>query len=88
MQDRRRVEAGDENGIDHLLRAYGGMGSLNDVVIRPVNGHQVTADDIGPANDRLAKLSSRTYEAATRLKIELARNHGASGGDLGLQDDA
>ena len=72
-QDRRRVEAGDECWIDHLLRAYGGMGSLNDVVIHPANGHYVTAADIGPANGRLAKLRSRTYAAATRLKVELAR---------------
>ncbi|MDF1838055.1 MAG: hypothetical protein P1V35_09320 [Planctomycetota bacterium] len=31
----RRLKASDFSGIEHLLRAYGGMGSINDLMLSP-----------------------------------------------------
>jgi hypothetical protein len=66
-RDQQRIQQGDASGIRHLLRAYGGMGSLNDVVIHPLNGHHIAAEDIDTVNARLTQLRSRTYAAATQL---------------------
>lgn len=68
IRDRQRIQDGDASGIDHLLAAYGGMGSLNDVVIDPLNGHHIAAQDVRTVNKHLSQLRSRTYTAATRLK--------------------
>ncbi len=37
--DLRRLRSGDTYALQHLLQAFGGMGSLNDLVIHPLNGH-------------------------------------------------
>ena len=68
IRDRERIREGDASGIDHLLSAYGGMGSLNDVLIHPVNGHHVAAQDVDTVNAQLTELRGRVYAAATRLK--------------------
>lgn len=73
MGDWRRIQDGDASGIDHLLAAYGGMGSLNDVLIDPHNGHLIAAQDVTTVNARLSQLRSRTYAAATRLKAGRAK---------------
>jgi hypothetical protein len=65
---------GDVNGLSHILRAYGGMGSLNDLVIHPLNGHDLPAQDIEGVNSRLSVLRSRLYGAATQLKVR-GRDH-------------
>jgi hypothetical protein len=31
----------DLHGVEHLLSAYGGMGSINDLLIHPTNGHKI-----------------------------------------------
>lgn len=74
IRDRQRIQDGEAYGAEHLLSAYGGMGSLNDVVIDPRNGHRIAEEDISAANERLRQLSSRTYTAAMRLKVELRRS--------------
>ncbi len=74
IRDRQRIQDGDAYGIEHLLSAYGGMGSLNDVVIDPRNGHRIAEQDINAANERLRQLSSRTYTAAMRLKADQRRS--------------
>ena len=40
--DRRRIAQGDFAGLDHLLAAFGGMGSLNDLVFDPRNGNALS----------------------------------------------
>ena len=44
-RDVARIRAGDRYGIDHLLTAFGGMGSLSDLLIHPVNGYDVQMAD-------------------------------------------
>ncbi|MFS0712801.1 hypothetical protein ABC195_02880 [Microbacterium sp. 2P01SA-2] len=53
-------------GDPHVIRAaFGGMGSLNDLVIHPVNGHRVAPSQIAEVNERLSLLRERIYAAAT-----------------------
>ncbi len=72
-RDRVHVQRGDAYGLDHILQAFGGMGSLNDVVIHPVNGNPIAAEDVGPVNRRLGELTSQIYAAATWLRHRLDR---------------
>ena len=53
--DATRIRAGDPNGLSHLLSAYGGMGSINDIG--------------GPK--RLSKLLSAIYTDAAALTRDL-----------------
>ncbi|WP_202805926.1 DUF6966 domain-containing protein, partial [Actinopolymorpha alba] len=50
---RRRIAAGDTYGLDHLLSAFGGMGSLNDLLVLRVNGHEINEAQEGAVNTRL-----------------------------------
>ena len=68
---RKRLERLDEN-IDGagtaVLGFYGGMGSFNDLVIHPINGHSVADDEVGPVNDKLSALRSAIWTEAVALR--------------------
>jgi hypothetical protein len=51
----RLVAAGDGYGVEHLLRAFGGMGSLNDLVL-------------GRDDDAFWELRERIWESARALQ--------------------
>lgn len=55
------------SGLTRLLAAFGGMGSLNDLVIHPVNGHTLLESEVGPVNRTLDELRSILYADATAL---------------------
>jgi hypothetical protein len=57
----RRIADGDYEGIERLSREFGGMGSFNDLVIHPYNGHRVSEADINPVNERLTALRSEVF---------------------------
>lgn len=52
-RDRQGVERGERHALDHVLAAFGGMGSLNDLVLHPQNGHAVSPADVEPLNATL-----------------------------------
>ena len=61
------IENSDAYGLARFLSLFGGMGSLNDLVLQ-------RGDDVLSAeNDRLHELLRRTYEMADRLKREASR---------------
>jgi DME family drug/metabolite transporter len=70
-QDRQRIAAGDDEALQHLLQAFGGMGSLNDLVLAPFE----TGED-GPASEaaaradeaRLDALRTRIFVTATSMQ--------------------
>lgn len=68
--DARRVRALDFFGVEHALSAFGGMGSVNDLVLHPMNGHCVHESDIKDVNERLRRLLSRIYTLSGKLKRE------------------
>jgi hypothetical protein len=67
---RSRIRAGDLSGVTHLLFAYGGMGSFNDLVLHPSNGHAVGAGDIDQVNATLSALRSRAWNLGTEVSRE------------------
>jgi len=47
------VESLDAYGLEHFLSAFGGMGSINDLVIHSINGHQIAPSDVNAVNEKL-----------------------------------
>jgi hypothetical protein len=68
--DAARIRRLDFSGIEHLLSAYGAMGSLTDVFIWPQNGHAIEGKDVELVNARLRSLLSRMYDGAKQLSRE------------------
>ncbi len=54
-----RIAAGGDPA--EVRGVFGGMGSLNDLVIHPANGHAVTDDQVATVNRRLDELRERIY---------------------------
>ena len=74
--DAARIRRLDFSGIEHLLSAYGAMGSLTDVFICPQNGHAIEDKDVELVNARLGSLLSRIYNGAKQLsREEFAATH-------------
>ncbi len=69
--DRRSLTRHDSQGIEHLLSAFGGMGSLTDLHLSGVNGHRVTDAEESGANERLSTLRSRVHTLARDMQREL-----------------
>lgn len=69
--DMRRIASGDRGGLDHLLQAFGGMGSLNDLVLEPTTGAMSDADD------RLDVLRNTMFIDAVMLRRALGGHHPA-----------
>lgn len=61
------VEAHDAHGLRRLLGAFGGMGSVNDLVLTPVNGHTVAPDEVHAVNRTLMGLLDTAYGDASAL---------------------
>ena len=72
-RDVARIRAGDRYGVDHLLTAFGGMGSLSDLLIHPVNGYDVQMADVPSANNQLTDLRARTADTARAIQHRLDR---------------
>jgi hypothetical protein len=77
---RVRIQRGDGYGLDHVLGAFGGMGSLNDVVIHPANGNPIAAEDVDRVNRRLGELHTRIYTGATWVRRHFDRETGDTQG--------
>ena len=70
--DRRRIAQGDLTGLDHLVSAFGGMGSLNDVVFDTRNGNaHGTERDTDRDNEALDGFRASIYADATAVRREL-----------------
>lgn len=69
----RALVAHQTNGLARLLQAYGGMGSFNDVLIHPMNGHRVVQGDCDRTNRELEHLRSAMYDDATAMLREIER---------------
>jgi len=65
------IKQADVHGLDHLLAAYGGMGSFNDLVLGPADGQAFTPEEIA-VNNRVAQLRASCWRLATGLRRELA----------------
>ena len=66
-----KLRGHDAGTLTGLTRAFGGMGSLNDLVIHPLNGHEVAESDISAVTERLHVLRGRIYRHAQELLSDL-----------------
>lgn len=65
--DARMIRSLDGYGIEHLLSAYGGMGSINDVVLQRITtGNEVVVPESD--NERFALLRNEIYVLARSLR--------------------
>jgi hypothetical protein len=62
------IRAGDRYGVEHLLSAYGGMGSFTDLFLCPENGHAIAGSAVDSANDTLRRLSSKAWDLARGIQ--------------------
>jgi hypothetical protein len=70
-RDRVKIARHQRHGLDSLLSAFGGMGSLSDVVIHPGNGHSMELDEAARVNKRLTVLRSAVHRDASALRRAL-----------------
>ncbi len=56
--------------IPQILGAYGGMGSFNDLIIHPMNGHTIEESEIDLVNNRLRELAKEIYDICKQIKKE------------------
>ncbi|WP_197693854.1 hypothetical protein [Vogesella sp. LIG4] len=70
LKVRARLLNSDYSGIELLLSAYGGMGSLNDVVLGQNNKDGVIEwkPEHTGLNERFTVLSSKAWELASAIK--------------------
>ena len=70
QESKTRIMNSDYSGIEHLLNAFGGMGSFNDLIIcqDQIEGRFVWK--VGQKNDRLSELRSRAWELARSIQRE------------------
>jgi hypothetical protein len=69
--DARAVRARDGWGLEHFLAAFGGMGSLWDLIFHPMNGNASSDDEGRAATERLNELLEEAYPIAQDLSREL-----------------
>ncbi len=62
--NRTRIERGDGHGLLSLLQGFGGMGSINDLVLSRLNGHSVDQSEIESLNDQLRRSLHVIHEQA------------------------
>ena len=72
--DLRKLQAGDAAALDDLLSAFGGMGSLNDLVLHPLNGHDIAQAEVNARNEQLDALRHEVWSEAIDLRIALNRS--------------
>ena len=70
LEAKERLQHSDYSGIEHLLNAYGGMGSLNDLVLGQSYKDGVFAWKPGyiELNERFEKLRTKAWDLAQGIK--------------------
>lgn len=64
----REIANEDFGGVERILSSYGGMGSLNDFVIHPLNGHSVKEEETDAVNQNFCPSLERFTRSLTRSK--------------------
>lgn len=63
----RILRTGDLSGADHFVSAFGGMGSIADLVIDARHGDPLTESEMRAANERSGELLSEAYGVAQSI---------------------
>lgn len=64
---RSQLDRDDARAFELITSSFGGMGSFNDLVIHPVNGHVIAAEHVDEVNARLAELGGIVAREAREL---------------------
>jgi hypothetical protein len=64
------IRLGDGHGVTHFLSAFGGMGSLGDVVFVPADPSTQSSSEADAATRRLQELRSTAWRLANDLRHE------------------
>ena len=64
------IKQGNFRGIEHFEGAFGGMGSINDFIIHPINGHSIDEIDAERYNEKMKKHFKNAHEL-----IKVIRNN-------------
>ena len=67
-KDKSLLEKSDFYRIEHLLSAFGGMGSFNDLYICKENGHIIENDETTSVNDNLFAMNRAIYDLAEEIR--------------------
>lgn len=70
-QDITAIKKYDPNGMVHLLSAYGGMGSFDDLWLCAANGHRVDEMEVTRVNGTLSALRSEAYTLAKEIEHKI-----------------
>jgi hypothetical protein len=70
QKDATLMKDGDFYGVQHFLGAFGGMGSINDLMIHPINGYRIAETDAAKVNETLQALLSQAYDLAQEIRRE------------------
>jgi hypothetical protein len=75
-KDATRIRGLDLYGLEHLLSAFGGMGSLNDLILARPKEDDPSILDTSPDDEKFQGLLSRIRELAGRLYREEVGGNG------------
>ena len=66
----QRLGNGDLSGVEHLLRAYGGMGSINDLILGQTtqNGSFAWKPGYVALNERFESLRNKAWRLAQHIR--------------------
>lgn len=67
---RSQLSASNYHGIEEAKQWFGTVGTLNDLIIHPLNGHSVSEKNVESVNTELQSATSRIYN----LLREVERN--------------
>lgn len=70
QRGRDQILRGDAHGLDHLLMAFGGMGSFNDLVLSQPDATQAR-EELRQADARLAHLRESIWRNCREMKHQL-----------------
>ena len=73
QKSNKRILNSDYSGIEHLLGAFGGMGSFNDLVLMKVNGHRIKESQTADLNSKLSELRTSIYTLANEIRRDVER---------------
>ena len=59
---------GQFRGIEHFEGAFGGMGSINDLVLTPINGHTMPDSEVNYYNEKLQSHFSVAHDLIKEIR--------------------
>jgi hypothetical protein len=62
------LKQGQFRGIDHFEGAFGGMGSINDLVLTPINGHTINESEVDFYNNKMREHFNKAHDLIKEIR--------------------